>query len=87
MDLPPLPPLMERALKAAQSARALTVLSMADMREICQLAVTQHDLLRDITKVCTASAEQNYAIEPKSLQAVITNGLAEITSPTESPTS
>jgi hypothetical protein len=86
-ELPTLPPLMERALQAARSTRSLTVLSMKDMRELCKLAVAQHDLLADISTVCTAMAERKVAIEPISLQNVINTGLARITSPEESPKS
>lgn len=81
----PLPPLMEKALKAARSDRLLSVLPLADMRALCRLAVAQHDLLLGISMVCTASAERKLAIEPISLQAAITNGLADVISPNESP--
>ena len=84
-ELPPLPPLVERALKAAQSKRSLTVLSMADMRSLCQLAVVQHDLISSIHIVCSNARRQNFAIEPASLQTAITNSLAEIIPPNESP--
>jgi hypothetical protein len=86
-ELPPLPPLMERALKAAKSTRSLTVLSLADMRELCRLAVVQHDLISGISMVCTASVERHLAIEPASLQNAIINAFADITQPSESKAS
>lgn len=83
-DMPPLPPLVERALKAVKSTRSLTVLPLADMRALCALAVKQHDLITEISMVCTVSAQRRLAIEPASLQATITNTFAEILPPSES---